>query len=115
MRFCMVVESKDLYLLEHYEYGEAFFGSVAGMNYRVARNPMKFVKFEPIEVKMDATLLVTIWPAPKCYDKADKDKMLSKEFPYSDIGKDEAACFISEQYESRIEEWKEAKRRGLFG
>ncbi len=111
----MVVKTEDLYLLSHYEYGEAFYGSVGGMNYRMNRNPMKHVKFAPLEEKMNATLIVYIWPGPYCFAKTDPEKMVTKEFPYSDEGKEQAAEFISEQYESRIREWREVERKGLFG
>ena len=111
----MVVESKDLYLLEHYEYGEAFFGSVGGMNYRINRNPMKHVKLAPLEEKMKATLIAYVWPGPKCFAKTASEKILSEEFPYSDEGKMEAAAWISEQYESRKAEWDEVDDKGILG
>lgn len=111
----MVVESKELYLLEHYEYGEAFFGSVGGMNYRINRNPMKHVKFAPMEEKMNATLIAYVWPGPKCFAKTDPEKIVSREFSYSDEGKADAAAWISEQYESRKAEWDEAAAKGILG
>ena len=111
----MVVNSKDLYLPSHYEYGEAFYGSVSGMNYRVNRNPMKFVKFESPEVKADATLIAYIWPGPKNYVNTDPEKIYSKEFPYSGEGKEEMAVWISEQYESRKSEWDRIAEKGLLG
>ena len=111
----MVVNSQDLYLLSHYEYGEAFYGSVSGMNYRVNRNPMEFVKFSTPEEKADATLIAYIWPGPKNFAKTDPEKIYSKEFPYSDEGKDELAAWISEQYESRKSEWDRIAEKGLLG
>lgn len=111
----MVVKSTDLYLLEHYEYGEAFFGSVGGMNYRINRNPMKHVKFAPVEEKMNATLIAYVWPGPKCFAKTSPEKILAQEFPYSDEGKARAAEWISEQYESRKAEWDAAAERGILG
>lgn len=111
----MVVESKDLYLLEHYEYGEAFYGSVGGMNYRVNRNPMKHVKFASAEEKMNATLIAYVWAGPKCFAKTPPEKIISKEFPYSDEGKEELAAWISEQYESRKAEWDDVVSKGLLG
>lgn len=111
----MVVESKDLYLLEHYEYGEAFYGSVGGMNYCLNRNPMKHVKFAPPEEKMNATLIAYVWPGPKCFAKTPEEDMVSKEFPYSNEGKEEAAEWISNQYETRRAEWDEVVSKGLLG
>lgn len=111
----MVVESKDLYLLEHYEYGEAFYGSVGGMRYRVNRNPMDFVKFESVEKKFDANLIAYVWPGPKNFAKTDKELVVSKEFPYSDEGKEELAAWISEQYESQKARWDEIASKGLLG
>lgn len=111
----MVVESKDLYLLEHYEYGEAFYGSVGGMNYRLNRNPMKHVKFAPVEEKMKATLIAYVWPGPKCFAKTPEEAIVSKEFPYSNEGKEEAAEWISNQYETRKAEWDEVVSKGLLG
>lgn len=111
----MVVESKDLYLLEHYEYGEAFYGSVGGMNYRVNRNPMEHVKFAPAEEKKKATLIAYVWPGPKCFAKTSPEQIISKEFAYSDEGKEALAAWISEQYENRKPEWDEVAGRGLLG
>lgn len=111
----MVVKSEDLYLLSHYEYGEAFYGSVSGMNYRVNRNPMAFVKFESVEVKADATLIAYIWPGPKNFVNTDESLIYSKEFPYSDEGKAEMAAWISEEYESRKAEWDRIAEKGLLG
>lgn len=111
----MIIESKDLYLLSHYEYGEAFYGSIGGMNYRVNRNPMKNVRFSSAEEKADATLIAYIWPGPKNFNKTDPEKIRSKEFPYSDEGKDELAAWLSEQYESRRSEWDEIVKKGLLG
>ena len=111
----MVVNSQDLYLLSHYEYGEAFFFFFIGMNYRVNRNPMEFVKFSTPEEKADATLIAYIWPGPKNFAKTDPEKIYSKEFPYSDEGKDALAAWISEQYESRKSEWDRIAEKGLLG
>jgi len=111
----MVLKTEDLYLLEHYEYGEPFTGSIGGMRYRVNRNPMEFVKFKTLEEKMDATLIAYVWPGPKCFVKTDEALILSKEFPYSVEGKEEVAKWISEQYETRKDEWDEVERNGLLG
>lgn len=111
----MVVKSEDLYLLSHYEYGEAFYGSVSGMNYRVNRNPMKFVKFEKAEVKNNATLIAYIWPGPKNFVSTDEEKIYQKEFPYSEEGKDQMAAWISEEYEAKKDEWDRIAEKGLLG
>ena len=111
----MVVESKDLYLLEHYEYGEAFYGSVGGMHYRVNRNPMKNVRFASPEEKQDATLIAYVWPGPKSFVNTGEEDIQSKEFAYSDEGKDELAAWISNQYEERKDFWEKTASKGLFG
>lgn len=111
----MVVTTEDLYLLSHYEYGEAFYGSVKGMHYRVNRNPMDYVRFSTPEEKANATLIAYIWPGPKNFIKTDPEKIYSKEFPYSDEGKAEMAAWISEQYESKKAEWDRIAEIGLFG
>ena len=80
----MVVNSEDLYILGHYEYGEAFFGSVSGMNYRVERDPFKNVKFAPPEEKQGAHLKVYIWPGPKNFATTDPEKIITKTFDFSD-------------------------------
>ena len=111
----MVVESTDLYLLEHYEYGEAFYGSVGGMHYRVNRNPMKNVRFASPEEKQDATLIAYVWPGPKSFVNTGEEDIQSKEFAYSDEGKEEAAAWISARYEERKAFWDERLSRGLLG
>ncbi|MCH5281559.1 MAG: hypothetical protein J1E61_08835 [Lachnospiraceae bacterium] len=111
----MVVESKDLYLLEHYGYGEAFYGSVGGMRYRVNRNPMVPDRAASKEEMQDVTLIVYIWPGPKNFAKTPKEEMISKEFAYSDEGKEEAAAWISAQYEERKAFWEETAAKGILG
>ncbi|MCR5654209.1 MAG: hypothetical protein K6G07_01005 [Lachnospiraceae bacterium] len=111
----MVVTTDDLYILGHYEYGEAFFGSVSGMNYRVERDPFKNVKFAKPEEKAGAHLKVYIWPGPRNFATTDPSLIETKLFDFSDEGKAEAAAYISETYEKDKEKWDDIKDKGLFG
>ena len=101
----MEIELSSFFNLSHYEYGEAYFGSHKGMRYRLAREPLEFVKFTPVDERGPATLMATVWPEPYAYGVADPATMTSENFEVSQEGLEEAVNWINEQYTSRISEW----------
>ncbi len=101
----MEIELSSFFNLMHYEYGEAYFGSHKGMRYRLARDPLKNVKFDPPEKRDPATLMATVWPEPYSYGATDKSLMVSEHFEVSQEGLEKAVEWINEQYDSRKSEW----------
>ena len=92
----MTLTAKDLFPIAHYEYGEAFFGSLAGMRFRVARDPLADVHTDAPEKRGEASLLVSVWPGPDSYRTAPAQAILSKNFPFTQAGLEAAAAWISE-------------------
>ena len=68
----MKIDPKELYSIGFYEYGEAYFGSCAGVRYRIAREPLKNVHYTPVDQRDPAVLLATVWPEPFAYGTADE-------------------------------------------
>jgi hypothetical protein len=93
----MKIDPKELYSIGFYEYGEAYFGSCAGMRYRLAREPLKNVRYTPVDMRDPAVLLATVWPEPYAYGKADPESMKSSEFEFSEQGLSAAAAWLNEQ------------------
>ena len=101
----MSIKPHELYSINFYEYGEAYFGSCDGTRYRVAIDPLKNVHFTPPEKRDPAVLKATVWPEPYSYGATDKNLMTSENFEISQEGFEAAVAWINEQYESRISEW----------
>ena len=97
MNHLMKIDPKELYSISFYEYGEAYFGSCAGMRYRLAREPLKNVRYTPVDMRDPAVLLATVWPEPYAYGKADPESMKSSEFEFSEQGLSAAAAWLNEQ------------------
>lgn len=90
------IEVKDLFHLVHYEYGEPYFGSCAGMRFRVARNPMEMVALKAPDEKGEAKLSFTVWPEPDSYAATPDDLKTTKEFPFSDEGLQQGTDWLNE-------------------
>ena len=101
----MEIEQSGFFNLNHYEYGEAYFGSHKGMRYRLAREPLENVFFVKKEDRGPATLMATVWPEPYAYAKTDPKLMTSENFEVSQEGFEKAVQWINDQYESRKSEW----------
>ncbi len=104
----MEIPISSFFNLNHYEYGEAYFGSCKGMRYRLAREPLENVVFVKKEERGPATLKATVWPEPNSYGATDEALMTSQEFEVSQEGFEKAVEWINEQYSSRIDEWNRA-------
>lgn len=100
------IESEDSYRLKYYEYGEAFHGSFKGMRYKLARNPQEVVWFCSQEDKEKGQLEATIWPEPFSFENTSDDKKTSKQFPFTEDGKNEMVDWLNTMYEERKEEWE---------
>ena len=93
----MKIEPHELYNIQFYEYGEAYVGSCEGTRYRVAREPLKIVRYTPPDQRDPASLLATVWPEPLSYGAADPETMISKSFEFSQKGLEEAVDWLNRQ------------------
>ena len=110
-----MLDIKDVYLLSHYDYGEACYGSLSGMNYRINRDPFVYSKGASKEDQEAARLVVYIWPGPLGFTKVDKNNIITKDFDYTEEGKKEAVDYINDSYLKDKERWDEIKKAGLLG
>ena len=98
----MSIKPHELYSINFYEYGEAYFGSCDGTRYRVAIDPLKNVQFTPPEKRDPAVLKATVWPEPYSYGAADPETMISREFPFSEEGLEEAVMWLNKQIAGEV-------------
>lgn len=99
----MTIDRSFFYSLEHYEYGEAFYGSWKSVYYRLAMEPLKNVRFVPVEKRDPCVLRATVWPGPKAYSVADESVKTHKDFPYTEEGLEEAVLWIDSHCEGAEE------------
>jgi hypothetical protein len=102
------IKNKDSYGLTWYEHGQPYFGSHAGMRFRLARDPMEDCALTPPEKKGEAVFVATIWPEPYCYEATPEEKKISAQFPFTVEGKEAMVDWLNAQYESRQEDWQDA-------
>ncbi len=110
-----MLDIKDVYLIGHYEYGEAYYGSLSGMNFRINREPFVYAVKASDEEKAAARLSVTIWPGPKNFSTTPDEEKSTMDFDFSEEGKAEAVAYINKCYENDKERWDEIKNAGLLG
>ncbi len=89
----MNIESKDILAINYYKKGKAYTGSFQGMRYRI-------VKIDKTE-EMPAMFLVDIWPEPLNYESTDKEKIVSKNFPYDKEGYNNVLEYLNEAWEKK--------------
>ena len=93
----MKITARDLFSIEHYEYGEAYFGSLNDLRFRVAREPLIDVHFIPQEQRGESVLRVSVWPEPDSYRSAPKESISFADFPFTQEGLEQAAEWLNEQ------------------
>lgn len=71
---------------------EPFTGSFKGMRYQL--------------MKENEELITVIWPEPFCYEKTEESQKQRKAFALTKEGKEEAVCWLNEQYEAQKEKWE---------
>lgn len=76
-------------------YGGVITGEQRGMRYRLKR----------IGEKPDFKLCASVWPGPFGYDATPEEKITSAEFVYSADGREEAIDWMTQQYNTRRNEW----------
>ena len=93
-----MLKPQELFGLAHYDYGEAYFGSRGGKRFRLAREPLKDVRFIPVsERDPQERLLATVWPEPYSYADTDPSLMTSERFMPTEEGYLEAVKWINER------------------
>lgn len=97
----MALTAHELFPFVHYEYGEAFYGSIGSMRYRVAREPFANVHWTPADKRGDATMRVTIWPGPYSYAKTEDAVKESRDFPFEESSMEAIASYLNEAADSR--------------
>ncbi|MCR5092630.1 MAG: hypothetical protein K6B72_01450 [Lachnospiraceae bacterium] len=99
-----MITAHDLFGLNHYFYGEAFFGSYQGMRYRVAADPLKRMRPDkPVEEGVQ--ILATVWPEPYSWASTADEEKSSESFPFSADGLEQAAAWLTERYEADRPRW----------
>lgn len=88
----------DTFRLPFYDYGEAMYGSIGGMSFRIARKPLSKKDPEP------PVLEVHVWRGPYNFETTTEEKQV-KEFPYTEEGKKESTDWLNALYESDRENW----------
>ena len=106
------IDRKEFFGLNHYRYGEAYFGSCNGMRYRLAADPLRRLK--PDEAPDGLNLLATVWPEPYSYAATEEEKRSSRQFSFSEEGLTEAVNWLNAQYLEQKERWQEAKEAPLI-
>ena len=85
----------DLFSLSHYEYGEAYYGSLSGMRFRVAREPLADVHGLPADQRGEAVLRTVTWPEPDSYRSAPEEARTVRDFPFTQDGLNRAAEWLN--------------------
>lgn len=98
----MSLSSKDLFPIVHYEYGEAYFGSLSGMRFRVAREPLVNVHYKAPDERGECMLRASAWPEPDSYRTAPPEHILTKDFPFTQEGLETAAAWLNEIHDSHM-------------
>ncbi|WP_026507506.1 hypothetical protein [Butyrivibrio sp. MC2013] len=104
-----LIKKEVFFNFNHYNYGEAFFGSYKGMRYRLARNPLKNVIFIPVADRGEATFDASIWPEPRSYAETPAEAIETRSFPFTEEGFEEAIDWFNEQYVTRKDYWCERR------
>lgn len=97
-----MISNEDILSLNYYNYGNPFTGSFQGMRYRIIRQKEK--KDEEGNTVWPEGLLVTLWPEPFSYEKTEDVLKISRLFPFSEEGKQQAVVWMNESWEAG--EWK---------
>lgn len=94
----MVIERSWFYHLDHYEYGEAFYGSFRSVYYRLGAEPLKNMHWIPVDEREPHMLRAYVWKGPKAFSTTNEEKSF-RDFPYTEEGLEEAVRWIDSQCE----------------
>lgn len=89
----MVIDRNFFYSLEHYEYGEAFYGSYRSVCYRLGIEPLENVHWTPVDKREVHSLRAYVWPGPFAFSETQEEKEF-QDFPYTAEGLEAAVAWI---------------------
>ena len=84
-------------------YGGMLTGDHKGMRYYLVKKEDKYEE-DGVE-KKEKYLVAYVWPEPLSFEKTPREKITEKKIEFSPEGRETAIDWITEQYESRIDEW----------
>ena len=88
-------------LLHYFKEKNEYSGAHFGMRYHFTMKKKK-----QGDTEEEITLLCgTIWPEPWAKEYTDPARILKKDFPFSDEGRNQAAAWLREVYYSDEEHW----------
>ncbi len=87
-----MIEQKELLSIRYYAKGKPFTGSDSGIRYRIAKISVEGEE----EGKKEELFLVSVWPEPYCYEKADRKSMIERTFPYGKESFESLADYLNE-------------------
>lgn len=94
----MQLDHSLFYGLNHYEYGEAYYGSCQSVYYRLGIEPLENVHWTPVDKRGPHTLRAYVWEGPYSYHDTEEEKQ-HQDFPYSEEGLEAAIQWIEAQCE----------------
>ena len=89
-----VLERERFYSLEHYEYGEPFYGSYRSKCFRIAIEPLENVHFVPPDKRGERSIRAWIWDGPFAFAETEEEKKQFRDFPYTPEGLDAAVEWL---------------------
>lgn len=92
------IESLTSFKLKFYEYGEEYSGSFKGMRYKIVADPCEVMWFKSPEDKAGHRLIAWAWPDKFSFFHTPDEEKISKEFPFSQEGKEEAVEWLNQIY-----------------
>ena len=70
----MQLDHSLFYHLDHYEYGEAYYGSYQSVYYRLGIEPLENVHWTPVDKREPHTLRAYVWEGPYSYHDTEEEK-----------------------------------------
>lgn len=99
----MILDRSYFYSLEHYEYGEAFYGSFRSVYYRLGIEPLENVHWTPVEKRGEHFLRAYVWKGPRAYSEIGEEEKEYQDFPYTAEGLEAAVMWIDSRCEGAEE------------
>ncbi len=99
----MILDRSYFYSLEHYEYGEAFYGSFRSVYYRLGIEPLENVHWTPVEKRGEHFLRAYVWKGPRAYSETGEEEKEHRDFPYTSKGLEAAVMWIDSRCEGAEE------------
>lgn len=90
-----MLDKSQIMPFNYLSYGGVYTGEQKGMRYRLKR----------VGEKPDFQLYAEVWPGPFGHDATPQEKITGQTFPYSTDGREQAIDWMSEQYQTRKDEW----------